>query len=537
MLINNILFLLYFYFIFFSTLGFGLLFCRVFNISVINLSIGVIGLIGIFFLTFISYFTNIFFSHNFIHNSIILLLGFLLILYQSLKYQIHSKKIFLNSFVISLVFIIGFFLSKNNEDFGYYHFAYISNLTKEKIQFGLANFNSGFGTQSSIFYFSSLLYLPFVDYYLLNLHGLLILILSNIFFLDKFFFNKINNNNFIKILCFLSFVFINLFFWRLAEYGTDRAGQIIVFIIVIILIHNLIKKSYSEDNIKILLVLICYVLTLKSYFLIYIFLLYLIYVKFKNKLRFFYLRNVNLFLILFLFLFLFFFVNIANTGCIIYPLSVTCFSSLPWTVPLDTVSALNNWFELWSKSGATPNFVVTNKNEYLQDFNWVSNWIKTYFFTKVSDTLGGIIFIIIMFLFLFRSNKIKKTSFYPSLVYLYLLLVIFFIVWFNKHPDLRYGGYVLISLLFFIPASIYLSKYNIIYNYNNFKICLVVLLTLFSFNVRNYQRIAAEFNRNDLYVFNNFPFFSKEYLKSEIKFDLLEKPKIILGYKFYIKNN
>ena len=214
-------------------------------------------------------FTNIFFSHNFIHNSIILLLGFLLILYQSLKYQIHSKKIFLNSFVISLVFIIGFFLSKNNEDFGYYHFAYISNLTKEKIQFGLANFNSGFGTQSSIFYFSSLLYLPFVDYYLLNLHGLLILILSNIFFLDKFFFNKINNNNFIKILCFLSFVFINLFFWRLAEYGTDRAGQIIVFIIVIILIHNLIKKSYSEDNIKILLVLICYVLTLKSYFLIY----------------------------------------------------------------------------------------------------------------------------------------------------------------------------------------------------------------------------------------------------------------------------
>ena len=92
-------------------------------------------------------------------------------------------------------------------------------------------------------------------------------------------------------------------------------------------------------------------------------------------------------------------------------------------------------------------------------------------------------------------------------------------------------------MLFFIPASIYLSKYNIIYNYNNFKICLVVLLTLFSFNVRNYQRIAAEFNRNDLYVFNNFPFFSKEYLKSEIKFDLLEKPKIILGYKFYIKNN
>ena len=414
------------------------------------------------------------------------------------------------------------------------HFAYIKNLTENKIQFGFANFNSGFGTQSSIFYFSSLLYLPIIKYYLINLHGLIILIFSNIFFLDNFFFNKKNNVSFIKILSFFSFVFINLFFSRLAEYGTDRAGQIIVFIIIIIFLNNLIKKFYSEENVKILLILIIYVLSIKSYFLIYTFLLILILIKYRNNLKKFFFNNVNLLFILILFLFLFFSVNIANTGCIIFPLPSSCFTSLFWSVPLDGVIAVNNWFELWSKAGATPNYVVENKIEYLQNFNWVSNWIKNYFFTKGSDTIGGIFTIILFFIFLFKSKRTKKNVL-PELKYLYFFLIILFIIWFNKHPDLRYGGYVLISLLFFIPASVYLSKYRVKYKYTNLKIFLLVTIIVLSFNIRNCLRIISEFNREDIYKFNNFPFFSEEYLKTNINFGLLQKPVNINGYKFYTK--
>jgi hypothetical protein len=531
-LVNTTLFILYFYFILLSILGYGIWFCKFCKINIEEISIGTIGLLGIFFLTLISYSTNIFLPHSAEHNLVIFLLGFLLILGPLLSYKIFIKKEIKKTLLVSSLLLIGLFISKNNEDFGYYHFAYIVNLTENKIQFGLANFNSGFGTQSSIFYFTSLLYFPIIKYYLFNSHALLILIFSNIFLLDIFFLNKINNN-FIKILSFFSFVFINLLFSRLAEYGTDRAGQIIIFIIVLIFLTNSIKKFFLNNNIKILLILITYIITIKSYFLIYIFLFSLILIQLDNKLKIFFLKNVGLLFILFLFLVLFFVVNIANTGCIIYPLVPTCFSNLFWSVPLDIVKDLNYWFELWSKSGATPNYVVEDRMNYITNFNWVSNWIKNYFFTKGSDTLLSITFINIVFILLFKSSRIDKNNITPKLISLYFFLIFSFIIWFNKHPDLRYGGYVLLALLFFIPTTFYLSKYKIIYKYTNLKVLCLVVIVFISFNTRNYLRIFSEFNRNDPYQFNNFPFFSKEYLKNNIHFDLLNKPEKLMGYNFY----
>lgn len=531
-LVNTTLFIIYFYLIFLSVLGYGILFCKFCKINLEKISIGILGLIGIFFLTLISYSTNIFFPHSVEHNIIIFLLGFLIILVALLKYKIFVKKEIKKTLLVSFLLLIGLFISKNNEDFGYYHFAYIVNLTENKIQFGLANFNSGFGTQSSIFYFTSLLYFPIIKYYLFNSHALLILIFSNIFLLDNFFLNKINNN-FIKILSFFSFVFINLLFSRLAEYGTDRAAQIIVFIIILIFLTNSIKKFFLEDNLKILLILITYIITIKSYFLIYVFLFPLILIQLENRLKIFFLENVRLLFILFLSFILFFIVNIANTGCIIYPLAPSCFSKLFWSVPLDTVKELNYWFELWSKSGATPNYVVEDRMNYIINFNWVSNWLKNYFFTKGSDTLLSIIFIIIVFILLFKSNQIKKNNITPKLISLYFFLIFSFIIWFNKHPDLRYGGYVLLALLFFIPVTFYLSKYKVIYKYTNFKVLYLVVIIFISFNARNYFRIYSEFHRDDLYKFSNFPFFSKEYLKTNINFDLLNKSKKIMGYNFY----
>ena len=69
---------------------------------------------------------------------------------------------------------------------------------------------------------------------------------------------------------------------------------------------------------------------------------------------------------------------------------------------------MNNWYELWSKAGATPNSRVDNPDEYIKKFNWVLNWFDEYFFNKVSDTLLGTIFIIGVFIFLFYGKKISK---------------------------------------------------------------------------------------------------------------------------------
>ena len=37
------------------------------------------------------------------------------------------------------------------------------------------------------------------------------------------------------------------------------------------------------------------------------------------------------------------------------------------------------------KGGATPNFVVDQRDEYISNLNWLGNWINVYFFNKVSD--------------------------------------------------------------------------------------------------------------------------------------------------------
>ena len=66
---------------------------------------------------------------------------------------------------------------------------------------------------------------------------------------------------------------------------------------------------------------------------------------------------------------------------------------------------MNNWYEQWSKGGAGPNFRVDNPAEYIQNFNWIINWIDVYFFNKVSDFLLSLVLLSLIFFLLFLSTK------------------------------------------------------------------------------------------------------------------------------------
>ena len=52
--------------------------------------------------------------------------------------------------------------------------------------------------------------------------------------------------------------------------------------------------------------------------------------------------------------------NFFNTGCLIYPVQLLCFESFSWSIPLNEVELMNNWYQQWSKAGATPHFRVEN---------------------------------------------------------------------------------------------------------------------------------------------------------------------------------
>ncbi len=191
-----------------------------------------------------------------------------------------------------------------------------------------------------------------------------------------------------------------------------------------------------------------------------------------------------------------------NTGCLIYPLSITCFDNFSWALPASEAQRMNNWYELWSKAGANPNFRVSNPEEYITNFNWVSNWIDSYFFNKVSDFIFGLLFTILIFLlsFIRLKNRRIKLNLNKYTYFTFFILVILFIEWFYNHPALRYGGYCLIAIILFIPTSIYLSTFMIeMKKFTNLVFILILITALISVG-RNVARIKKE-----IQVYNYMP--------------------------------
>ena len=495
---HKILFLLIFYIlIIFSTFGYGLLSINLLNKNGFkHFNTGLIGIYGIFSLIFISYLTNLFFSHSLIHNSIILIIGLI-----SYFFFIFVKKIKLDFKIVLFIFgflFIALLIFKNHDDFHYYHFPYTLNIIQDKIQFGMGHFGHGFRTPSSIFYLNSLFYLPIINFNLLNLGQLLIWGFVNLILVKEIMQKKDSiNKSFLFFLSLFSFVFINIFFYRLAEHGTDRSAQILIFLLIIFILDFINLEKYSKEKLENIIIILIIIISLKAFYILYfLFLIQLILkiYEFKLKIREFIKSKLTIGIAL-ITVILFFNANFSNSGCIVYPVKDTCLDSLEWSLEKDKVSDMNNWYELWSKAGATPNSRVDNPQEYIQKFNWVSNWINEYFFNKVFDTILGIIFIIIIFVILFYEKiKVKNKKNFKFL-FIYLLLFTLFFEWFYNHPSLRYGGFSLLALLFFLPICKYLSSFDINKKRKNRLVYTLFIITVCIFTLRNIDRLYAEYTK------------------------------------------
>ena len=502
---NFFIFISYYILILTSIVGYGIFFVKLLKLKLDFINFGYAGLFGIYILIVYSYFSNLFIAHNESHNLVILFIGLVLFIYSiKQKYSLYKNEIFFSLIVFSLLFcaVLQF---KNHDDFPYYHFPYTYYLTQQSLHIGIGQFNHGFRTPSSIFYINSLFYLPYAKFYLLNFFSLFILGFANIVLLKKvhnyfkFVFTKDKQLNFIHFLSLLSFVFINIFFYRISEYGTDRAAMILVFLFIIELLNFINLKTVKTYNLFYIYLLGALIISFKAFYILYIIFiiplfLYILRNK-KNYIQTSYFLFFNRYFILVLVLIFFIiFTYFINTGCLVYPLSLTCFDGISWGIPLIQVQQMNDWYELWSKGGAAPNFRIENPEEYIKNFNWISNWIDIYFFNKVSDFILGIILLISIFLFFFKKSFFKKTRIkVDHHVYLvYLLILILGIEWFYNHPALRYGGYHIIALLLFIPISVKLGSAQVdLKKYSKISIMLVSL-TIIIFLSRNINRIVNE---------------------------------------------
>ena len=531
--------LLYFGYIIilFSIIGFGYLSTKLLSI---RLSIGELGLSGILFMTILSYITNLFVSHGFIHNSIFLVIGLFCFLLISKK-KLFRKKIKLILLVSSILFI-GILMYKTHDDFFYYHFPYTISLIEFKKIFGVGNLEHGFRTPSSIFYLNSLFYLPILEKSLINSGAIYFLIFSNIFLIQKIF-NQIKNKkfNFIFILSLFSLLFINTIFYRLAEHGTDRSALILIFILAIYYLEGTnrkLNKINFQQYYQKILIMIMLIISLKSFYLIYTIFIFILFFEFRkilftgkfykrillNRVSFYFLIGIIIFI----------FTIFSNTGCLIYPASFSCIELFSWSIPKKEVIAMKTWYELWSKAGASPTYRIEDVEFYLSGLNWFPNWVQNHFFNKISDFLLSLVLILIIsliFILKFKKVKLSKKNFY--LFYATVLLLL--LEWFLNHPALRYGGFTLIALSIFIPLSIFFeSRLNLNLKLKN-KIIFLILLSFTVFSIKNIDRIFKESDKykyNPLinahyYIDNDTYHFNKLLLKAE-------KIRNIDRKKFYI---
>ena len=172
---------IYYPLILISILGYGL-FASKKLLFIETKNLGFIGIIGIFFLLIYSYLSSQFIPHDKIFNSITLFLGLILFYFYFKKKNINFYDFYTLLF-ITLFFLIFILVGKNHDDFHYYHFPYTYHLVENTHSIGLGNLNHGFKTHSSIFYLSSLFYLPGIEYYLFHISSVYVMIFSIFIFL------------------------------------------------------------------------------------------------------------------------------------------------------------------------------------------------------------------------------------------------------------------------------------------------------------------------------------------------------------------
>ena len=176
-----------------SILGYGLIFSKKFtrynNFQNSKISIGYVGLFGIFFSIIISYLTNFFSPHNNLHNLLFIFIG---IIFFSFYIKKINTKIISNFFIFSyLISLLAVFYFKSHDDFSYYHLSLINNITENKIEFGISHFEIAFNHVSSLFYFHSLFKTDLTGDYFYQVGQLSIVIFVNTILLENILKKKI----------------------------------------------------------------------------------------------------------------------------------------------------------------------------------------------------------------------------------------------------------------------------------------------------------------------------------------------------------
>jgi len=411
--------------------------------------------------------------------SILILTFGLILVYKNsyLNYSALFKKKNLTYLLVILFFLPMYISQKYHEDFGYYHLPYALALIEEKIIFGFANIDTPFVYNSLWLNLKPLFFLDNKNFNFLTLPSFLLFISFILFSINEVLNKKyIQNSDYFLVVVIFYFI---LKFTRISEFGVDFPA----IIFSILAIYYFIKFSETKEISK----------KISFFYFNFIFSVFSILIKLSTApilfltiyMYFFNFKNLKFiifkikFLVIYILIFVFFTQQFIYTGCFLFPTNYSCLN-VSW-FNIEHLS-LSKQLELTNKSYSVARDIYSPE-EYLNNFNWFSFWIKRNSL-EIFEHLMTMILPILIFISFLKKEK-KKIFFFQKKLLLFVFLILSLIFWLNFSPVFRFAIYIFITLIYLVFSNILITR---IFSRKFFIIFISIFLT-FSF-IKNIVRIS-----------------------------------------------
>jgi hypothetical protein len=464
------------FFILFFLIGRGFLIIFLKKIAIDDLKIAGLNIYIFYPVLGIIIFGNYLFLLNFfLPLNTLLIFLILLMLFPNLQsvpnYELF-KKSFRNFFLYLLLLIPSYDLSYHY-DAGLYHLNYQALLRESNIILGMSNIYGPYGIGSIYDYISAALWFD-VSFVLLQFVNLLFIILfyellTNILFTKK---NKMLNHAGLALLLFSildNFGYgggRNGFLYIQSLGKQDISLAILYFVTVVLIFLSISRKEFTHVEILIPTIFSLFILQLKvSGVTVMLFYLFYLYKVFQNK----GLKSASLFSILWATLLgvLWSLKSLLQTGCLIYPLEISCIDNISWfnkeytKITLESAQAFsisydfNSSFVWWIER-----FLDYEINQIIL-YNFLFSLFVIYFAFfkqntfKLSSTVSPIISLSIfnIFFFLYYGPHLRY------LIATQLLLV--FLIGYSRIPRIPlHSGTIYVAVIFSIVSLIRLNSYK-----------------------------------------------------------------------------
>ncbi len=535
-MINAFLFITYAFFLFVSIIGYGFIFCKIISLGIdknkTQLNYGEIGFFSLGILIPLSIVTHFIIPVNFYATIFFFLIGLFFCIYKLNLIRNYRRLLFL--LLIIILFLPYLIIYTHHDDFYYYHLPYLNVIQFSKVIFGLANLNNVLTYPQNLWFnVFSLFRLPIIDYNGLQILNGIFTILFIMFCVGNY---KNTQKIEVKIISLINIIFIFAIFSRLKDHGAEIVPQLLMLVCIKYCFILIFDKQINKKQflIKIAIIFTISVLLRLSSIIILPLIFFIFILNFKVSLNL--LKNIKLLSMIFTLVILVLTKNLINSGCVVYPLSFTCFSQkqISWSIDKEIpkinenviLSFTRGWMIYAKENSNSPNKFVFNPKdnllsheEYLSknQIFWLKYWIKDPDIIRILNCfIIGLFVFIVLIIENFKNIKLnwfKLLNSKNNLAFLFLLCSIMFWL-FLSTPSTRYGGYAifigLIALFFTVLSKVFINEKI------KLKITLIATLSLsFSFfYFKNIERI--EFNNQ----FNVWP--EKQVLLKDVDYKEVE---------------